>query len=126
MTGNPVLSRLYLNPESMNQPLRTALVGIGKVTGLHARALENLPESDFTAVCSRSMEKAVDYAECFGVKAYTDVQKMVRDEKIDVVLILTPHPNHREPAIAAMEAGAHVLIEKPLASSLEDLSLIHI
>ena len=46
--------------------------------------------------------------------------EMVSREKIDVVIICTPHPNHREPTIAALEAGANVLIEKPLASSLED------
>jgi len=104
----------------MTQELKTALVGIGKVSDMHARALVCLKESKFTAVCSRSMEKARAYAGKYGVKAYTDVADMVAKEKIDVVIICTPHPNHREPAIAALEAGANVLIEKPLASSLED------
>lgn len=100
--------------------LRTAIVGMGKVTDLHAAALLNLPESDFAAVCSRNAEKAGEYASKYDVKGYTEVAEMVRTEKIDVLIICTPHPNHRDPAIAAMEAGAHVLIEKPLASSLED------
>ena len=104
----------------MTQKLKTALVGVGKVTDMHARSLQNLNESAFTAVCSRSRGKAGDYAARYKVKAYTDVTEMVSREKIDVVIICTPHPNHREPAIAALEAGAHVLIEKPLASSLED------
>ena len=102
------------------QQLKTALVGVGKVTGMHARALVNLKESEFTAVCSRSREKSEDFASEYGIQAYTDVAEMVSKEKIDVVIICTPHPNHREPAIAALEAGANVLIEKPLASSLED------
>lgn len=104
----------------MVEKLRTALVGVGKVTDLHAAALVNLPESEFTAVCSRSREKAENYASGYGVAAYDDVSEMVAREKIDVVIVLTPHPNHREPAVAALEAGAHVLVEKPLASSLED------
>ncbi len=104
----------------MTQQLKTALVGIGKVTDMHARALVNLKESHFTAVCGRSREKTENYAAGHRVKAYTDVTEMVNREKIDVVIICTPHPNHREPAIAALEAGANVLIEKPLASSLED------
>ncbi len=104
----------------MAEQLKTALVGVGKVTDLHASALVRLPESRFTAVCGRSREKTENYADRFGIKAYTDVAGMVSGEKIDVVIICTPHPNHREPAIAALEAGAHVLIEKPLASSLED------
>jgi UDP-N-acetyl-2-amino-2-deoxyglucuronate dehydrogenase len=104
----------------MAEQLKTALVGVGKVTDLHAGALVNLPESAFTAVCGRSREKTENYAARYGIKAYTDVAGMVSGEKIDVVVICTPHPNHREPAIAALEAGAHVLVEKPLASSLED------
>jgi len=104
----------------MTQQLKTALVGVGKVTDMHARALVNLKESVFTAVCSRSMEKAESYAARYKITAYSDVAEMVTKEQIDVVLVCTPHPNHREPTIAALEAGAHVLIEKPLASSLED------
>lgn len=104
----------------MTEQVKTALVGIGKVTDMHARALVNLEESVFTAVCSRSREKADSYATKYKVNAYTDVAEMVNREKIDVVIICTPHPNHREPTVAALEAGAHVLIEKPLASSLED------
>ena len=104
----------------MTKQLKTALVGVGKVTDMHARALAKLEESVFTAVCSRSQEKAASYAGKYKVKAYTDVAEMVSKEQIDVVLICTPHPNHKEPTIAALEAGAHVLIEKPLASSLED------
>lgn len=103
-----------------SQQLKTALVGVGKVTDMHARALVNLKESEFSAVCSRSSAKSGSFASRYGVNAYTDVAEMVSKEKIDAVIICTPHPNHREPAIAALEAGANVLVEKPLASSLED------
>jgi UDP-N-acetyl-2-amino-2-deoxyglucuronate dehydrogenase len=104
----------------MTEALKTALVGVGKVTEMHARALVNLKESEFTAVCSRSREKAETFAAKYNIKPYSDVAEMVTKEKIDVVIICTPHPNHRVPAIAALETGAHVLVEKPLASSLED------
>lgn len=109
----------------MKEKLNTAIVGIGKVTGLHARALVNLPGSRFTAVCSSDRKKAEDFASGYGasgygIRGYTDVAEMVQREKTDVVIICTPHPVHRAPAVAAMEAGAHVLVEKPFASSLED------
>jgi UDP-N-acetyl-2-amino-2-deoxyglucuronate dehydrogenase len=104
----------------MSDKLKTAIVGLGKVTDLHATALTKLKESLFTAVCSSKKEKAESYAAKYNVKAYTDVSAMVMKEKIDVVIICTPHPFHREPTIAAIEAGANVLIEKPFASSLED------
>ena len=69
----------------MAEKLRTALVGIGKVTDLHTKALVSLPESDFTAVCGRNPEKTGKYARRYGVKSYTDVSEMVSKEKIDVV-----------------------------------------
>ena len=104
----------------MADQLKTAIVGIGKVTDLHTAALARLKASKFTAVCSRNREKAENYAAKYGVKAHTDVTEMVTKEKIDALIVCTPHPAHRQPAIDAMEAGAHVLIEKPMASSLED------
>jgi len=104
----------------MAEQLKTAIVGCGKVADMHAAALVNLKESHFTAVCDMDKERSDNLAAKYGVKGYTGVADMVSKEKIDVVNICTPHPIHREPAIAALEAGANVLIEKPLASSLED------
>jgi UDP-N-acetyl-2-amino-2-deoxyglucuronate dehydrogenase len=100
--------------------LRTGLIGCGKVGHLHAVALAALPESQFVAVCGRSLEKAGPFAAKYGVKAYTDVSQMVAAEKLDVVCMCTPHPEHAAPTIAAARAGVHVLVEKPLASSLAD------
>jgi len=100
--------------------LRTGLIGCGKVGHLHARALAALPESQFVAVCGRSMEKAQPFAAKYNVAGYTDVAEMVAQEKLDVVCICTPHPEHAGPTIAAARAGVHVLVEKPLASSLAD------
>ncbi|WEV68799.1 Gfo/Idh/MocA family oxidoreductase [Bifidobacterium sp. ESL0775] len=104
--------------------LRTAIVGCGKVTDFHAQAFMKLENSEFAAVCSRNIDKAREYAAKYGVHAYDDVAEMVEKEHIDVVSICTPHPAHAKPAIAAMEAGANVLIEKPMASSLEDCDAI--
>ena len=104
----------------MAEKLRTAIIGCGKVADLHAAAFVNLKESEFTAVCDMDRKRSADLADKYGVKAYTDVSEMVYREKIDVVNVCTPHPVHREPTLAALEAGAHVMIEKPFASSLED------
>lgn len=104
----------------MNTSLKTGIIGCGKVAGMHASALKALPRSSFTAVCGRDENRTGEFAAKYGVKAYTDVTEMVTREKLDMVTICTPHPAHRDPAIAALNAGAHVLIEKPLASSLED------
>ena len=100
--------------------LRTGLIGCGKVGHFHAHALKNIPESEFTAVCSRNINKARLFAEQYGVKAYSDPEEMIADSGIQSVSICTPHPAHAEAAVKAARAGAHVLVEKPLASSLED------
>lgn len=100
--------------------VRTAVIGVGKVAPTHAGALAELPESEFVAACGRNAERTAAFAAHYGVAAYTDVGKMVREEGVKAVVIGTPHPAHAEGALAAMEAGAHVLIEKPLASTLAD------
>lgn len=100
--------------------LRTALVGYGKVAHTHAHALSTLPESKFVAVCGRNLDRAREFAAQYDIQAYDDVQKMVRDADVQAVLICTPHPAHADDTIAAAEAGAHVLVEKPLAASLKD------
>ncbi len=99
---------------------RTGIIGCGKVAHLHAKALQNLPESDFVAVWSRTPSTVDKFSEQYGVNPYTDISQMVQQEALDLVIICTPHPFHRDPTNQAMVAGANVLVEKPLASSLED------
>jgi len=100
--------------------LRTGIIGCGKVAHIHAKALQNIKESEFTAVFSRNPEKGKKFAENYGVKAYTDISEMISNNGIEAVIVGTPHPAHADPTIQAVESGAHVLVEKPLASSLED------
>jgi UDP-N-acetyl-2-amino-2-deoxyglucuronate dehydrogenase len=102
------------------QKLRTALVGCGKVGHSHAAALKSLPESEFVAACARSTEKARAFAEKYGVAPFTNVAEMIAKSGAQAVCICTPHPQHAAPAIQAAQAGAHVLVEKPLAASLRD------
>lgn len=104
----------------MTKKLLTGIIGCGKVAHLHARALKNAKNSRFKAVFSRSEEKGKDFASQYGVNSYTLIDEMIGKEKLDVVVICTPHPHHREPAIEALRAGANVLVEKPLASTIGD------
>jgi UDP-N-acetyl-2-amino-2-deoxyglucuronate dehydrogenase len=104
----------------MNDILKTGIIGLGKVAGMHADALTAIPKSEFTAVCGRDEKRTQEFASKYGVKAYTSVNEMVSKEKLDIVTICTPHPAHKVPAIEALKAGANVLIEKPFASSLQD------
>lgn len=96
------------------------ILGCGKVAHLHARAVKNLPNACLAAVWSRTDKTALDFAAEYGTKAYSSITEMIEQAGIDLVIVCTPHPFHKEPAVKAAEAGAHVLVEKPLASTLQD------
>lgn len=104
----------------MSTRIKTALIGYGKAAFMHAEALKNIPEAEFVAVQGRNLEKAGTFAAKYQVKGYDHLAEMIEKEKVEAIIICTPHPDHRSAAVEAMEAGAHVLVEKPLASSLED------
>ena len=106
------------------ETLRTAIVGCGKVGHLHAKALSRLSESVFVAVCDTNLQRAQQFAAEYKVKAYQDVEDMIASSGVESLTVCTPHPLHAEPAIKAANAGVHVLIEKPLASSLQDCDAI--
>lgn len=102
------------------KPVRVALVGCGKVAGIHADALAAVPEAEFVAACDISAERALAFAAKHRVRPFTDLATMLRDAAPEAVIIGTPHPLHAEAAIRAAEAGVHVLVEKPLAATLAD------
>jgi UDP-N-acetyl-2-amino-2-deoxyglucuronate dehydrogenase len=98
--------------------LRTGVIGCGKVSPTHAGALSELRQSEFVAAFGRSEEKAAAFAGRYGAKGYSDLDAMLKG--VEAVVVCTPHPFHAEPTVQALEAGVHVLVEKPLAASLQD------
>lgn len=101
-------------------PVRTALIGCGKVGGLHAAALSTCPQSHLVAVCDASLERAERFAARYGGRAFRDVEAMIRESRAEAVFLCTPHPLHAQPAVLAARAGLHVMVEKPMAASLAD------
>lgn len=97
-----------------------AILGCGKVAHLHAKAIANLENARLAGVWSRSTSTARSFASQYHVSFYTEIEVLIKKEKIDLALICTPHPFHLEPALKAAASGAHILVEKPLASTLED------
>lgn len=100
--------------------IRTALVGPGKVAHLHARGMAGLSSAELVAVCGRTASKAEAFAQTYGLSAYTNLEEMIQQEKVEALLVCTPHPYHREAVVKAAHLGVHCLIEKPMASSLSD------
>jgi predicted dehydrogenase len=103
---------------------RISIAGCGKVAHIHARALSNIPNAKIAGVWSRTPETAKSFASVWKTKHYESVRQMVIENESDLVIVCTPHPFHRQPAVEAAEAGANVLVEKPLASDLQDCDAI--
>lgn len=103
--------------------IKTGVIGAGKVGQFHANAYAASPHSEFAGVCDFLPERAEAFAKKYGIKAYTSIEDMAKDG-IQAVSICTPHPIHCDAAVRAARAGMHVIIEKPLASSLEDCDAI--
>jgi UDP-N-acetyl-2-amino-2-deoxyglucuronate dehydrogenase len=97
-----------------------SIAGCSKVAHLHARAVQAIPNARLSGVWSRTPRKAVDFATEYKTQAYSDVSDMVAENKSDLVIVCTAHPYHKQPAVEAASAGADVLVEKPLASDLQD------
>jgi len=105
-------------------PVRVGVIGCGKVGQIHAAALRGIAEAELTPVCDVSAERVRTFADRFGTRGYTDVDALLREGKVEAVVIGTPHPLHAGPAVRAAEAGVHVLVEKPLAATLADCDAI--
>jgi len=100
--------------------LNTAIIGAGKVAHIHARALLKIEICDLKAVYNWKKNKAIDFAVEYDLEAYEDIEEMILREEIEMVTVCTPHPAHLDCVLAALSAGAHVIVEKPLAVSLDD------
>ncbi len=96
-----------------------AIVGCGMIAEYHARAIMELRGARLVAVQSRKRENAERIGALVGGCAiYTDLDEMLRRSDIDIVCVCTPSGAHMEPAVAAAEAGKHVVVEKPLEITL--------
>jgi len=93
------------------------IVGAGLIADFHARAIHELPNARLVGVHNRTFDKARRLAAAHGAKAYETFEGLLKD--VDVVTIATASGAHLEPAVAAAQAGVHVLCEKPLEITLE-------
>ena len=90
------------------------IVGCGMISQFHAKALADVAGAKLVACVDRRLDAAKAFGEQHGINAYDDLDTMLADPKVDVVTIGTPSGAHMEPAVAAANAGKHVIVEKPL------------
>lgn len=95
--------------------LRVAIVGGGRIAGVHLRALQSIEEAEVSAVADIDSDAAQKFAVAGHCRAYTDFKEMIDRETPEIVCVCTPPMSHPEVAIYALKGGAHVLCEKPFA-----------
>jgi predicted dehydrogenase len=104
-----------------NQILKTAVVGVGSLGQHHSRNYAELArtgDSEFVGVCDSNEENARQIAEKNNCDYYADWRELI--ERVDAISVVTPTETHAEIACAFLEKGVHVLVEKPIARSLEE------
>jgi predicted dehydrogenase len=108
----------------MTRPLRAAVIGTGFIGRIHVRSAR-LAGAEVVGVAASNAQRSIEAAKSIGVpRGYATAMDAVRDPDVDVIHICTPNSFHAEVARAALEAGKHVVCEKPLATSLADAQML--
>ncbi|MBP1993943.1 Gfo/Idh/MocA family protein [Paenibacillus eucommiae] len=109
----------------MTTRLRIAVIGAGSISSVHLQSYANNPQVELVAICDKNEARAKEKAEQFGAaKIFTDYKQLLADPDIDAVSICTWNNSHAEISIAALDAGKHVLCEKPLCKTVAEAKLV--
>jgi len=106
-------------PEGQDRAMKFGIVGSGMIAGTHAKAIRAMPGCTLHSVFNHRPEGAAKFADQFGIRAYHNMDAFLTDSEIDIVTVCTPSGAHLDPALAAIRAGKHVIVEKPLEVTLE-------
>lgn len=105
--------------------IKHGILGLGWFGEKHCEAIQSIPGAEIYAVCTRTPARLEEVAGKFGVKkVFTDYRAMLADPDLESVSITTMWDQHTEPTIAALAAGKHVFLEKPMASTVADCDQI--
>ncbi len=100
--------------------VKVGVVGLGVWGQVHCDVYDSHPQAQLAAVCDIDAERANEAAEQYQSQAFSDHQSMLSEMNLDAVAVATPDFAHRDIAVDAASAGKHLIIEKPLATSVKD------
>ncbi len=110
--------------KQMGKKFKIAVVGIGGIAGMHAKAIGDIENAELVAGSCRGQEKGEAFAAAYGCRWYGDYMQMLDVEKPDVVTVCTPSGAHLEPVEACAARGIHVLCEKPMEITTDRVDLM--
>ena len=99
----------------MNEKVRIGLLGYGKVANLYAEAMQSLSDGCLVSVAGRNRERRNEFAAKWKIASRETAAEMAELDKVALVIVVTPHPLHRDGTLEALAAGCNVLVEKPMA-----------
>jgi len=101
--------------------LKAGVIGLGILGEQHVCFLQDQPEVDVVSVADIRAERTQEVAGRVGAQAYTDYERMLKEQRVDIAVVATPDPMHKEPVLSAIRAGVPTIIqEKPLATTVPD------
>jgi predicted dehydrogenase len=111
----------------MNNRVRVGLIGTTRYAeGMHLRSLQSHPSAEVVAICGRDRERAADVASRNRVpQVFTDYREMLEAGRLDAVVIVAPDEQHYPMTMDALDAGLHVLCEKPLATTAAEAQAMY-
>jgi len=101
-----------------------AVVGVGFWGRNHVRVYSEMPETELVGICDLNWERAKKVAKQYGVKAYKNSGRLLKREDVEAVSICTWTTTHAKEAVKALKAGKHILVEKPIASTVPEAKRI--
>lgn len=108
----------------MSKAVKIGVAGLGMMGERHVRVYDKMPVVELYALCDANPERAHAMAEKYGTKCYTSVEEMLQDPQLDAVDIVLPDRLHRDAILLAAKYGKHIMVEKPMASTIEDAKII--
>jgi len=109
--------------EKSLQQVKIGIIGTGVISELHLLAYEKIPETEVVALCDLNEQAVTAKAKKWGIqKIYSDFNELLTDSEIDAVEVLTPQQTHKEITVAAIKAGKHVSVQKPMAVTMHEVN----
>lgn len=99
--------------------MKFGIVGTGMIAHFHAKAIQAMTGGELHSCFNRDARKAKSFAAEYGIQSYSNLDALLADPELELVTVATPSGAHFEPVLAALNAGKHVICEKPLEITAE-------